>query len=265
MTTEWIVFGVVGLLIGSFVNVVIHRLPTMVMQEIPAPHTLYNLSTPASHCPHCQTHLCWFHNIPLFSFMVLRGRCAYCHAVIAWRYPLVELSVALIWLLSATHWTTPESAACWALLGTGLLCLAVIDWDTTLLPDAITQPLLWFGLFASLNGWIDTPLPQAVTGAMVGYLSLWGVANAFEKLTHKEGMGAGDFKLLAAIGAWLGPWLLWPVVLIASVAGIVVGLTLRSRDNLREGGYIPFGPFLASAAAATAWYAPQLLSLLVVA
>jgi leader peptidase (prepilin peptidase)/N-methyltransferase len=247
-----------GLLVGSFANVMIHRLPRMVLNE--EAQDTYNLSRPASHCPHCQTPLRWFHNIPVLSFLLLRGQCAHCQQHIAWRYPLIELSTACVWWLCAWHWASPQAALCWALLGTGLLTLAIIDWDTTLLPDALTQPLLWLGLLASLMGWTETPLNQSVTGAMLGYLSLWTVATVFKQLTHKEGMGGGDFKLLATIGAWLGPWLLWPVVLVASVLGVVVGLWLRHRQGLREGGYLPFGPFLAMAAATVAWFAPTLLS-----
>jgi leader peptidase (prepilin peptidase)/N-methyltransferase len=263
MTHGWAIFGLVGLLLGSFVNVLIHRLPRMLAQDTPT--NAYNLSRPASHCPHCQTPLRWFHNIPLLSFVALKGRCAHCHAPISWRYPIIELSTCMIWLLCAWHWPRSENAACWATLGTALLALAVIDWETTLLPDAITQPLLWIGVCASLNGWIDTSLTQSVTGAMVGYLSLWSVATLFQCLTHKEGMGAGDFKLLAALGAWLGPWMLWPLVLLASVAGVMVGLALKSRAGLREGGYLPFGPFLAAAGAMLAWWGPSVLTLLPVA
>ena len=260
MTTGWM--SLLGLLLGSFANVVIHRLPRMVMQD---EDTHYNLSHPASHCPHCLTPLRWWHNIPLLSFIALHGRCAHCHARIAWRYPLIEVCCAVLWALCAWHWPSAETAVCWALFATALLALACIDWDTTLLPDAVTQPLLWLGLLASLNGWISTPLPQSVAGAMAGYLSLWSVAAVFQRLTHKEGMGAGDFKLLAALGAWLGPWLLWPVVLMASVAGVVVGLILKSRAGLREGGYLPFGPFLAAAGAVAAWWGPSLLDWLLVA
>ena len=254
--------GLWGLLLGSFANVVIHRLPRMVMQD---ENAHYNLSHPASHCPHCQTPLRWWHNIPLVSFIVLKGRCAFCHTPIPWRYPLVEICCAMLWTLCAWHWPHFETAVCWALFATSLLVLACIDWHTTLLPDALTQPLLWLGVLASLNGWINTPLDQSVVGSMVGYGSLWSVATVFQRLTHKEGMGAGDFKLLAAMGAWLGPWLLWPVVLMASVTGVVVGLILKSRAGLREGGYLPFGPFLAAAGTLTAWYGASLLDWLLLA
>ena len=254
--------SLLGLVLGSFANVAIHRLPRMVMQD---EDTSYNLGHPASHCPHCQTPLRWFHNIPLLSFMGLKGRCAFCHVHIAWRYPLVEFGCAMLWALCAWHWPNLESAICWALFSTGLLSLALIDWETTLLPDALTQPLIWLGMLASLQGWIDTPLPHSVAGAMVGYLSLWSLAYVFQRLTQKEGMGAGDFKLLAALGAWLGPWLLWPVVLMASLAGVFVGLILKSRAKLREGGYLPFGPFLAAAGAIAAYWGQSMLDWLLVA
>ena len=260
MTEVWLLFGVVGLMLGSFVNVLIHRLPRMVLADENAQPTPYNLSRPALHCPHCQTPLRWHHNIPLLSFIWLKRQCAFCHAPITWRYPLVEFSTACIWALCAMHWPNLASAACWALLGTGLLALSVIDLDTTLLPDALTQPLLWLGLLASLNGWTNTPLDQSVSGAMVGYLSLWSVAAVFRLLIRKEGMGAGDFKLLAALGAWLGPWLLWPLVLMASVLGVLVGVTLKFTHGLREGGYVPFGPFLSLAGAVIAWSAPSWLA-----
>lgn len=265
MTDGWSfegLMGLLGLMLGSFVNVVIHRLPHMVRHEEDS--DAYNLCYPASHCPHCQTPLRWWHNIPLLSFVALKGRCAYCDIRIVWRYPLIELCTAIIWLLCAWHWSRME-AACWALLGSALLALAIIDWDTTLLPDAITQPLLWLGVFVSLNGWILTPLDQSVTGAIVGYLSLWSIATIFQRLTHKEGMGAGDFKLLAALGAWLGPWLLWPVVLIASLTGVMVGLILKSHAGLREGDYLPFGPFLAAAGGLVAWWGASALNLLLIA
>lgn len=263
MTDVWPLLGLMGLVLGSFANVAVHRLPRMVMQREEA--NTYNLSHPASHCPICRTPLRWQDNIPVLSFVLLQGRCAHCKAKISWRYPAIEFATAALWLLCAWHWPSPQAAVCWALCGTALLTLAIIDWDTTLLPDAITQPLLWLGLLASLNGWITTPLELSVTGAMAGYLSLWIVACAFERLTHKEGMGAGDFKLFAAIGAWLGPWLLWPVLLLASFMGIVVGLGLKMRGQLREGGYIPFGPFLAACAAGMAWWSPSVFDWLLLA
>ncbi len=153
----------------------------------------------------------------------------------------------LLWVGSAWHWPTPATAACWALFASTLLTLSAIDWQTTLLPDALTQPLLWAGLLCSATQLIDTPLTDAVWGAALGYGALWLVATVFQRITHKEGMGAGDFKLLAALGAWLGPWALLPLVFLASLVGAMVGLALQSRQRLHQGLYVPFGPFLAAA------------------
>ena len=265
MTWWYACMALVGLLVGSFLNVVIHRLPRMLLEPQPEDGSAYNLSVPASHCPHCLTPLRWYQNLPLLSFVWQRARCGHCQAPIAWRYVAVESGNALIWLACALHWPSMAEAMCWGLWGSTLLALAVIDWETTLLPDALTQPLLWLGIFCSLNGWLALPLTESVTGAMAGYLSLWSIARLFESITHKEGMGQGDFKLLAALGAWLGPWLLCPVVLIASIGGVVVGLALQSRHALREGGYLPFGPFLVGAAWVVAGFASALKSWLGVA
>lgn len=154
---------------------------------------------------------------------------------------------SLVWLGCAWHWPLPATAACWAVFASTLLSLSVIDWRTTLLPDALTQPLLWAGLLCSATQLIDTPLTEAVWGAAIGYSALWLVATVFERITHKQGMGAGDFKLLAALGAWLGPWALLPLVFLASLVGAVVGLGLQARQKLHQGLYVPFGPFLAAA------------------
>lgn len=251
MNWALLLFGVMGLLMGSFTNVVIHRLPRMVMaadgsaQEQTRPR--YDLCWPASHCPHCRTPLRMWHNVPLLSFIGLKGRCHFCQRPISRLYPAIELSTACVWLACAWHWGTGAGAVCWAVFYTALLALAVIDWQTTLLPDGLTQPLLWLGLLCSAQGWVTQSLPEAVWGAAAGYLSLWSVATVFHLITGKEGMGAGDFKLLAALGAWLGPVSLIPLVLLASVSGVLVGLFLQQRQQLREGLYLPFGPFLATA------------------
>lgn len=248
-------FGI-GLLFGSFSNVLIHRLPRMVMTADDSTHAQsarYDLCFPSSHCPACQTPLRIWHNIPLLSFIGLRGRCGFCNHPIAWTYPAIELLTGLLWAACAWRWGITMAGLSWALFATGLLGLAVIDAQTTLLPDAITQPLLWLGLIASASGWIALPLEQAVWGACAGYASLWSVATVFEKLTGKEGMGAGDFKLLAALGAWLGPLALIPLVMLASTGGAIVGLTLKWRHKLPADGYLPFGPFLAVAGAALAF------------
>lgn len=249
-------FGV-GLVWGSFTNVLIHRLPRMVMaaHETQGPQaSRFDLCFPASHCPHCQTPLKIWHNIPLLSFMVLRGRCGFCGHAIAWTYPVVELATGLLWAVCAWRWGITLAGLSWALFFSSLLGLAIIDSQTTLLPDALTQPLLWLGLIASADGWVTLPLTQAVGGAVAGYASLWSVATVFAYLKGKEGMGAGDFKLLAALGAWVGPLALIPLVMLASTGGALVGLVLLWRHQLRADGYLPFGPFLALAGAVMAWF-----------
>lgn len=239
-----------GLLIGSFLNVVIHRLPRMIQAEITpnatdAPH--YNLNWPASHCPSCQTPLKAWHNIPVFSYVFLKGRCGFCKQTISPRYPIIELATALIWALCALHWGVNATGISWAGFVTVLLALSVIDWQTTLLPDDLTQTLVWGGLICSSLGWVDQALTHSVWGAAMGYASLWTIATAFERITGKQGMGAGDFKLLAGLGAWLGPLALLPVVMLASIGGACIGLFLKFTNRLSDDGYVPFGPFLAAA------------------
>lgn len=254
----WLGGGVLGLLIGSFLNVVIHRLPQMMQQQWtrecaefsgqPAPHTpTLNLLSPRSRCPHCGHPIAWHQNLPLLSFALQRGRCAHCQGRIGWRYPLVEALTGILFAAvvaqHGAHWPT----LVWLGFVAALLALAFIDWDTTLLPDDITLPLLWAGLVAATLGWSGTPLHTALWGAVAGYLTLWSVYWAFKLATGKEGMGYGDFKLLAALGAWFGWQALIPMLLLASLLGAVVGIALKYRQGLREGGYIPFGPFLSFA------------------
>lgn len=253
--TLWLAFGI-GVVWGSFTNVLIHRLPHMVMaaheaHDPQAPRL--DMCFPASRCPHCKTPLRIWHNIPLLSFIGLRGRCGFCGQPITWTYPMVELATGLLWAGCAWRWGLTLEGLSWALFFSTLLGLAIIDGQTTLLPDALTQPLLWLGLIASANGWVSLPLTHAVWGAVAGYASLWSVATVFEYLKGKQGMGAGDFKLLAALGAWLGPWTLIPLVMLASTSGALVGLALIWRRQLRADGYLPFGPFLAAAGAVMAW------------
>jgi leader peptidase (prepilin peptidase)/N-methyltransferase len=245
----WAFFGT-GLIFGSFVNVLVHRLPRMVMASFEpanddAPR--FDLNLPASHCPHCHAPLKIKHLLPIMSYVWLKGRCGFCQHPIGWQYPAVELLTALIWVACGSHWGITSAALCWALFGTGLLALSLIDWQTTLLPDALTQPLLWLGLIASAAQWVPLPLTQAVWGAAWGYAVLWSVATAFERITGKQGMGGGDFKLLAALGAWLGPFALIPLLILASCTGAIVGLWLQWRQRLPANGYVPFGPFLAAA------------------
>ena len=269
----WASLGVLGLLIGSFLNVVIHRLPQMMERRWAAecaelrgettdttsdiPATRYDLVQPASTCPHCGHTIRWFENIPVLSYVWLKGRCSACHAPISWRYPLVELLTALVFAALAWRWGASLHTLALCGFAAALIALTWIDWDTTLLPDDITLPLVWAGLLVAALQWGPVTLPDAFWGAVAGYGSLWSVYWLFKLVTGKEGMGYGDFKLLAAIGAWLGWQALLPVILVASIGGTVVGLVLKMRAELREGGYVPFGPFLAVGGLALAM-APQL-------
>lgn len=250
--------GVLGLLIGSFLNVVIHRLPQMlerqwavesaeILGQSPTETEKLNLITPRSRCPHCGSGIHWYQNIPVLSYLALRGKCAHCSASIGLRYPLVELVTAGLFSYCGWRWGITLTAFAWCVFSSMLVALAFIDWDTTLLPDDITLPLLWLGLIGAALHWTPVTLDSALWGAVGGYLSLWSVYWAFKLITHKEGMGFGDFKLFAALGAWFGWPILIPIILIASVIGAVVGIMMKYSSGLREGGYVPFGPFLAGA------------------
>ncbi len=269
-----LVLGVLGLLVGSFLNVVIHRLPKMMelrwaaeceaLQTAPgaAPvepvaQPTFNLVLPRSRCPHCDHQIRWFENVPVVSYLVLKGKCGHCGAPISARYPSVELLSAALFAWCGWHWGMTWPALAWSGFSAAVLALAFIDWDTTLLPDDITLPLLWVGLCASALGWTDTLLPDALWGAVAGYLSLWLVYWAFKLVTGKEGMGYGDFKLFAAFGAWFGWSALIPVILMASLIGAVVGIAIKIRGQLREGGYVPFGPFLAVAGLTAMVFGPS--------
>ncbi|MFT0140237.1 prepilin peptidase [Alcanivoracaceae bacterium MT1] len=249
---------VFGLLVGSFLNVVIHRVPRMMERtwrreaqevlELPIEETSpYNLVVPRSRCPHCDHAIRWHENIPVVSWLLLKGRCSACGQGISARYPLVELLSALIaavcaWQFGYGGWLIFVLFASFT-----LLALAAIDLDTTLLPDAMTFPLLWVGLLAALLGISPVALPDAVVGAMAGYLSLWSLYWVFKLVTGKEGMGYGDFKLLAALGAWLGWQYLPLVILLSSVVGLVFAIGMMARGGLKKGQGIPFGPYLAIA------------------
>lgn len=241
-------FGL-GLLIGSFVNVLIHRLPRMVMANHIADNSAsrYDICVPASQCPHCHTPLKPWHNIPVLSYVWLRGQCKFCQNPISLQYPLIEISTASLWVACTWHWGFNAAGLCWSGFATVLLTLSMIDWQTTLLPDDLTQTLVWSGLLASTLGWINVTTSQSIWGAMIGYGSLWSIATLFERITGKQGMGAGDFKLLAGLGAWLGPLALLPVVMLASICGACAGLLLKFTNRLADDGYVPFGPFLAAA------------------
>ena len=252
----WIA-GVLGLAVGSFLNVVIHRVPRMLQTEWRAqcaelegrqvePAPRYNLWIPASQCPSCGTSLRLAHNIPVISYLALRGRCAFCASPISARYPVVEASTALLFAWVAAHFGWSVAGVGALVLTAFLLALAAIDADTTLLPDDLTLPLIWIGLLINLRP-TYAPLPQAVIGAVAGYLSLWSVYWVFKLATGKEGMGYGDFKLLAALGAWLGWKMLLPIILMASLVGAVVGIALIVLARRGREIPIPFGPYLAAA------------------
>ena len=250
--------GMLGLLLGSFLNVVVYRLPKMMERQWaaecaqlngaePAGTTPFNLNTPRSHCQQCKHQIRWFENIPIASYLFLRGKCSSCRTPISLRYPLVELATGALFFVCIWRWGMTPTGWAWSGFSAALLTLALIDWDTTLLPDDITLPLLWAGLVAAALQWTSVPLSSALWGAVAGYLSLWSVYWIFKLVTGKEGMGYGDFKLFAALGAWFGWQALIPIILMASVIGALVGITMKFSNGLREGGYIPFGPFLAGA------------------
>jgi leader peptidase (prepilin peptidase)/N-methyltransferase len=269
-----VVLGLLGLLVGSFLNVVIHRLPKMMelrwaaecaelhglsAEHLPPAETppRFNLMVPRSRCPHCGHQIRWFENIPVLSYIALRGRCASCEARISPRYPLIELLNAAFFAWCGWHWGLGWTALAWSGFAAAVLALACIDWDTTLLPDDITLPLLWAGLCAAALGLSGTSLTDALWGSVAGYLSLWTVYWAFKLATGKEGMGYGDFKLFAALGAWFGWQALIPVILMASLIGAAIGIALKVFSQLREGGYVPFGPFLALAGLTAMIFGPS--------
>lgn len=250
---------ITGLVVGSFLNVVIHRTPLMLMRRwreecqslmanspSEAPAVRYNLVTPASRCPHCERPIRALENIPVVSYLWLRGKCAGCHKPISLRYPFVELLSAALAGAVAWHFGYGFQALAAILLTWVLVALTFIDIDHQLLPDVMVLPFLWIGLLVNLNGtFVD--LPSAIIGAVAGYLTLWTVFQLFKLVTGKEGMGYGDFKLLALFGAWLG-WKLLPlIILLSSFIGAIVGIALivfRGRDRAQP---IPFGPYLAAA------------------
>jgi leader peptidase (prepilin peptidase)/N-methyltransferase len=260
--------GLFGLCIGSFLNVVIHRLPKMMEQDwqreaaelrgeqAPVFEPI-SLSRPASRCPHCGTRIAAWQNLPLLSYLILGGRCGHCKARISLRYPVVELAAGLLagacaWQFGPNWTAIAAMVFCWS-----LLALTFIDLDTQLLPDSITQPLLWLGLLLNLRPFF-VDLPTAVIGATLGYLSLWSVFWAFKLLTGKAGRGSGDFEPLAAIGAWLG-WKLLPFVILASSAiGAIIGIGLMLFARHGRETPIPFGPYLAGAGIAALFWGETL-------
>lgn len=264
--------ALLGLCMGSFLNVVIHRLPKMMERqwraecaelsggEAPAPATTaerYNLVVPRSACPACNRPIAAIENIPLLSWLILRGRCAGCRARISPRYPAIEALTAALSAWIAWHFGFGMAAAGALLFTWAMIALTFIDLDTFYLPDSITLPLLWLGLLFNIGG-TYTPLPGAVIGAAAGYLSLWSVYWIFKWATGKEGMGYGDFKLLAAIGAWLG-WQMLPLtILLSSLVGATIGVGMIVFAGRGRSVPIPFGPYLAIAGMIALLYGPAL-------
>lgn len=257
-----------GLMVGSFLNVVIYRLPKIMEQEwhnnclelqgkdIPAQQQ-FTLSKPRSSCPHCGHKIKAIENVPVISYLLLRGRCSACKTPISIRYPLVEaLTGALIGLTSWQFGYTSATLFAWVFVF-ALIALTFIDFDTQLLPDDITLPLLWLGLLFNLHSGF-TDLESAVIGAMAGYLMLWSVFWLFKLIRGKEGMGYGDFKLLAAIGAWFGWKLLPAVILLSSTLGAIIGIALIVLTKRSKEVPIPFGPFLAIGGIAALFFGQQL-------
>jgi leader peptidase (prepilin peptidase)/N-methyltransferase len=266
--------GVIGLCVGSFLNVVIHRLPKMLdrgwraqcaeLAGEPTPELpRYNLVVPRSQCPACGHRISALENVPVLSFLFLRGRCSACQVPISVRYPLVELLTGALTIVAVLRFggLTPAAGAACILLWS-LIALTFIDFDTQLLPDNITLPLLWAGLLANVAGLVPgVTLRDAVIGAVAGYVALWSVYWLFKLIRGKEGMGYGDFKLLAALGAWLGWQMLPLIVLLSSVVGAVIGIGLvvfKGRDHQIP---LAFGPYLAIAGAIALFFGKSLMAL----
>ncbi len=250
--------ALIGLATGSFLNVVIYRLPVMMerdwreqcreLDENPEPEQIlpFNLNTPGSHCPQCNHSISPLENIPVISYLVLRGKCSECGTPISPRYPLVEIATAVLSVVVAWYFGVTWQALGAMVLTWALIALSLIDYDVQLLPDSITLPFIWIGLMLSLAG-VFTDSRSAILGAVAGYLALWSVFQVFKRVTGKEGMGYGDFKLLALFGAWLGWQYLPQIILLSSLVGAVIGISLimlRGRDRNIP---IPFGPYLAIA------------------
>ena len=269
--TQWFLYTAVtalGLVVGSFLNVVIFRLPKIMEQgwraecceflELPAPEQdKLSLAFPNSSCRSCGTEIKPWHNIPVLSYLLLGGKCAACRATISWRYPVVELATGLLSLAAAMAFG-PGLALLGALaLIWSLVALTGIDIDTQLLPDSITLPLLWLGMVFNLYG-VFTTLDAAVIGAIAGYLALWSIYWAFKLTTGKEGMGYGDFKLLAALGAWFGWQALPLIIILSSFVGAAVGILLIVAQRMGREVPMPFGPYLAGAGLITLFYQDEL-------
>ncbi|MES3015026.1 MAG: A24 family peptidase [Pseudomonadota bacterium] len=263
------VLALLGLLIGSFLNVVIHRMPLMMERgwRIESAELLgvkidatpeITLSTPRSRCPSCAHQIRWYENIPVASWLWLRGKCSACKAPISMRYPLIEVLTAVLFAACGLHFGAQPTVVLWCGLCATLVALAFIDLDTSFLPDDLTLPLMWAGIVSAAFGWIPVTLAASVGGAVAGYLSLWFVFHAYRLIRGKEGMGAGDFKLLAALGAWLGWQAIPSIILLSSAVGAVVGIALIVFRRHDREVPIPFGPYLAGGGVAALFFGEQL-------
>ncbi len=269
---------VLGLCVGSFLNVVVYRLPIILQKtwrnqcvevlgnecQLDIDNSKFNLSYPSSHCPQCKSKIPAWTNIPIIGFILLRGKCINCKSKISFRYPIVELLTSILFALVGYHFTD-----IWVMTGSLIyigimLSLMLIDLDTFLLPDELTLPLLWIGLLFNLHGAISGSLINSVVGAMLGYMILWSLYWCFKLITKKEGMGYGDFKILAAIGAWLGWQNLVSVLLVSSCLGVVYAIFLRLTGKLEQGNPIPFGPFLGGAGIVTLLFANYLFPTIII-
>jgi leader peptidase (prepilin peptidase)/N-methyltransferase len=266
-----------GICIGSFLNVVIYRLPIMLQKtwrnqclellgaecSITPDNSHFNLLHPASHCPKCHNKIPFWTNIPILGYFMIAGKCIKCHVHISLRYPLVELITGLLFVATGFIESEYASLAGALIFVSVVICLILIDFDTFLLPDELTLPLVWLGLLFNLNGSICGGLSNAVIGAMIGYLILWGIYWIFKLITKKEGMGYGDFKFLSAIGAWLGWQNLLSVIIISSLTGILYAIIMRMTGRLLPNKPIPFGPFLGVAGLIVFFYGNRLIPLVI--
>jgi len=282
MSIALVVFGLLGLCVGSFLNVVIHRTPLMMVlawrqecsqfmyeqADMPREHTMplvnivatdtpITLSRPASRCPHCTHKIEWYENIPLISWILLRGRCSDCKAAIGFRYPIVELVTALLSALVIYHFGVGMVGLSALVLVWTLIALTGIDFDTQLLPDRLTFPLAGLGLAVNSQSWFVPPT-QSIWGLLLGFLSLWVVVKIFYLITKKHGMGQGDFKLLAVLGAWLGPMMLPLIILLSSLLGSIVGLILMKKQG--ESKPFAFGPYIAIAGIVALLYGSDIVN-----
>ena len=267
------IIGILGLLVGSFLNVVIYRLPKMMEREwrnecsllLDLNHAVdteknFNLVLPGSACPHCHHKITPLENIPLISFIVLRGKCRNCKENISWRYPVIEATSSIMAVMVALHFGIGIQTILALLLTWSLIALTVIDYDHQLLPDNITLPFLWLGIIANMFG-VFTNIYSSLTGAIAGYLILWSVYILFKIVTGKEGMGHGDFKFLAMLGAWLGWQYLPLIIIISSLLGSIIGISLILLKSYNKSQPIPFGPYLALAGWITLIYGDNLMNI----